>query len=440
MKSVRKIEITDILSLSFPIIIENLLQTLLGTTDTFFAGKLADDAIAGISVTNIIMNIFISFFTAISIGATAVVSRNYGKKKYEKVNHSIAQSIIVGIIIGLVVGMVCLVFSNRILQLSGVDRRVMKYAMPYYLQVAVPSVFLCLQLILSSCLRAIKDTRTPMFVTGFSNILNIILDMVFIKLGFGIRGLAIATTASRIVGMFLLFYKLKNHDVNIRFCKSDFKPDKTIITSLLSVGIPAGTEKLAMRIGQLVYNNMIIAVGVNAYVAHNIAGTIESYSYIPAMGFGLSISTLVGISLGKNDSRQAVRDTWTGYGLACIFMISVAVVFYFFGMQLASLFTSTREVQILVAEVLRIIAFFQPFSALVQIITSSLQGAGDTKFPMYSTFLGIWGIRLGVGYVFAIILHWGLKGIWYAYALDLTIRGIMLLARFCRGKWQTITL
>ena len=116
MKRIRKTEIITILSLAFPIIIENILQTLLGTTDTYFAGKLTDNAIAGISVTNIIMNIFIAFFTAISIGTTAVVSRNYGKKDYSKTNHAIVQSIIVGTALGLIVGVICLIFHNPILQ------------------------------------------------------------------------------------------------------------------------------------------------------------------------------------------------------------------------------------------------------------------------------------------------------------------------------------
>ena len=440
MKRIRKTEIITILSLAFPIIIENILQTLLGTTDTYFAGKLTDNAIAGISVTNIIMNIFISFFTSISIGTTAVVSRNYGKKDYSKTNHAIVQSIIVGTALGLIVGVICLIFHNPILHLSGADETVMEYAIPYYLVVAVPSVFLCLQQVLSSCLRAIKDTKTPMYATGFANILNIILDMLFIQIGLGVVGLALATTISRVVGMFILLYKLQHHDSEIKFSKSDFKADKEIIHSLLTVGIPAGTEKVIMRIGQLVYNGMIISIGVNSYVAHNIAGTIESYSYIPAMGFGLAISTLVGISLGKNDYKQAVHDTWIGYGLSCVCMMIIGMIFYVFAMPLASLFTSTKEVQVLVADVLRIIAFFQPFSALVQVITNALQGAGDTRFPMYSTFLGIWGIRLGIGYILAIPFGLGLKGVWYAYALDLTIRGILLLIRFCRGKWKTITL
>lgn len=87
---------------------------------------------------------------------------------------------------------------------------------------------------------------------------------------------------------------------------------------------------------------------------------------------------------------------------------------------------------------LGIIALFQPFAALVQVMTGALQGAGDTKFPMYSTFLGIWGIRLGIGSLFAFVFDMGLKGVWLAYALDVTVRGILLLVRFMRGKWQKI--
>lgn len=110
------------------------------------------------------------------------------------------------------------------------------------------------------------------------------------------------------------------------------------------------------------------------------------------MGFGMAIASTVGISLGKKETENAIYDTWIGYSL----------------------------------------------SVLVQIMTSALQGAGDTKFPMYSTFIGIWGIRLGIGYVLAMPLNFGLKGIWYAYALDLTVRGVILLIRFRQGQWKNI--
>lgn len=437
MKSLKR-DILCVLTLSLPIIVENILQTLLGTADTYFAGQLNDIAIAGVSVTNLMMNIFIAFFTAISVGTSTIVSRYFGRKDYKNTNKAITQSIDIGLVLGLVVGVICFVFARPILRISGIEASVVDYVLPYFLIVTVPAIFLCLQLILSSCFRSIKDTRTPMFATGVSNVINIGLNALFIKMGMGVFGLGLATTIARAIGVGLLFFKLKRHDADIAFTFKEFKVHKKILTSILYVGIPAGVEKLIMRIGQLLYNGMIISIGMSAYVAHSVAGTIESYAYIPAMGFGLAVATLVGTSLGERNPKKAMHLTHISYVISVVCMSVIGIVFYVFAPQLAALFTSTAEVQYMVVDVLRLIAFFQPFSALVQIITNALQGAGDTKFPMYATLVGIWGIRLGVGYILAVYANLGLVGVWSAYALDITLRGIVLFIRFYRGKWKTI--
>lgn len=438
MRVETKRSMENIFSLAIPIIVENILQTLLGTTDTYFAGKLADNAIAGIGITNLIMNIFISFFTAISVGTTAIVARNYGRKDFQNVNRSIIHSLVLGSGLGLMVGGICALFRVPILRLSGADTAIIEFAMPYYLVVAVPCIILCLQLILSSCLRAIKDTKTPMYVTGASNILNILLNILFIKMGLGILGLGLATTLSRGISAAILFLRLQSHDGNVKLSVCNLT--KKELSSILEIGVPAGIEKLIMRIGQLVYNSMIISIGTAAYVAHNIAGNIESYSYIPAMGFGLAVCTMVGISLGENNIPQAKKQTTVAYCISTGFMILIGLIFFIFAPQLAAFFTDTKEIQNLVISVLRIIALFQPFTALVQIMTNALQGAGDTKFPMYSTFIGIWGIRIGIGYLLAINFKLGLVGVWCAYALDVTVRGLLLLGRFHKGSWQKINL
>lgn len=436
MKLENKKNINVILQLATPIIVENILQSLLGTTDTYFAGKIADGAIAGISVTNLIMNIYISFFMAISIGSGVVISRNYGKKNYEKINKYIENSIFLGIILGLFVGIVSYILKDEILKISGIKNGVLQYTLSYYLIITIPSVFLCLQFILSSCLRGIKDTKTSMYVTALTNVLNIILNILFIKTGLGIFGLGLATTISRLVGMGILLLRLKNYNEKIQF--KFLKVSKKEFFNILNIGIPAGVEKLIMRIGQLIYNSMIISIGVSSYVAHNIAGTIEGYSYIPAMGFGSAIATLIGISIGEKNYKLAKKQTLLTYYISTISMVIIGIIFYIFAPQLAQLFTKTEEIQKLVVKVLRIIAFFQPFTSLVQIMTYSLQGAGDTKFPMYITFLGIWGIRIGIGYILGIHFKLGLVGVWYVYSLDVIIRGIILLIRFKGEKWKKI--
>lgn len=435
-----KNNIVSICVLAIPVIIENILQTFLGTVDTYFAGKINDSAIAAIGVTNLIVNVFITFFTAISIGTSAIVARNFGKKDIDKVNSVIKQSIILGSIIGLIVGLINLIFYKQILMISGVSDKVLSYATPYYIIVVVPSVVLSLSLILSSCLRATKDTNTPMIATGIANILNILLNFIFINIGMGIVGIALATTVSRIMNVVILIIKLKKNKNEINLQLKKWSIEKETIKSIVKIGIPAGIEKLIMRLGQIVYNGMIISIGISAYVAHNVAGNIESYSYIPAMGFGVATTTFIGITLGENNVKKSNEMVFVSYVMTTILMVSIGIIFFIFAPQLASIFTNTKEVQEMVIRVLRLIALFQPFAAITQIFTSALQGAGDTKFPMYSTLIGIWGIRVGIGYLFGVLLGFGLIGVWMAYVIDITIRGILLLKRFLNGKWKKIVI
>lgn len=440
IKKENLLNIKTILILAIPVIFENIFQIFLGTNDTFFAGKLHDNAIAGIGVTNLIVNIFIAFYTAVSVGVTAVVSRNIGKKDYEQANKAVKQSIILGIVLGLLVGFISLIFYKPLLRISGASHDILEYAVPYYMIVAVPSIFLCLSLILSSCLRAAKDTKTPMILSIFSNILDIILNYIFIKLGWGIFGLGLSTTISRCISVVIMFAKLSNGTSGIKLDLRNWHFDRDYFYSIAKIGLPAGIEKLVMRIGQLVYNGMIISIGTGVYVAHNIAGNIESYSYIPSMGFGVATATLVGISLGEKNPKQAKKLTFMADGISTICMVGIGIVFFIFAPQLAGIFTQTDEIKNMIISVLRLIAFFQPFAALTQILTSALQGAGDTKFPMYATIIGIWVIRVGIGYILAVRLGYGLLGVWCGYALDLLLRSVLLLIRFLKGKWQTIVI
>lgn len=433
-----KNNIITITTLAIPVIIENILQTLLGTVDTYFAGQISDSAIAAIGVTNLIINVFIVFFTAISVGTSAVIARYFGKGEINKVKESIIQSIFLGIIISLIVGIINIFFYLPILKVCGATNEILNLTVPYYLVVVVPIIFLCLSLILSSCLRSTKDTKTPMVATAFANVLNIILNIIFINMNMGIIGLALATTISRCINVIILLMKLKINNINIKINKETLIGGKDILKSIIKIGAPAGMEKLIMRLGQLVYNSMIISIGVSAYVAHNIAGNIESYTYIPALGFGVATATLVGISLGEGDSEKSKEIVYLADIITTICMVIIGILLFIFAPQIVKIFTNTIEVQIMVVKVLRLIALFQCFIAITQIFTSALQGAGDTKFPMYATLIGIWGVRVDIGYFLGIVINLGLIGVWMAYALDITLRAFLLMIRFSHGKWKSI--
>lgn len=176
--------------LALPIILENILQTLPGTVDTYFAGQLGDQAIAGIGVTNLVVNLFISFYTALSVGAGVVTARAFGRGDREAVGQALSHALVLGGVIGLGCGLICLALARPILRLSGAEGDVIACALPYFLVVAVPSAVLCLQLILSSGLRAMKDTKFPMYSTllGIWGIRLGLGWLLAIPLGLGLLG------------------------------------------------------------------------------------------------------------------------------------------------------------------------------------------------------------------------------------------------------------
>ncbi|AKL96429.1 putative efflux protein, MATE family [Clostridium aceticum] len=431
-----------IMALAIPAMLENTLQVFIGVVDTYFIGKIGTEAIAGAGITNLTMNMYIAFFLALGVGTTAIVSRNIGAANYEEANNAVKQSLIMGVFISLIFGTLNLVFSKNILMLLGAEEKVIQYALPYFLSVAVPSVFLCIMMILSSALRGTGDTKTPMKVVLIANIVNAVLDYVLIfGFGFGILGAGLATTLARIVGVVLLLKKIKSKETKIYLSLSNpWKINKNMLKSIIKISLPAAVERLIMRSGQLIYGGMIIKISTEAYVAHNIAGTIEAFSYLPGMGFGVAAATLVGQSLGARKDDEAKKFGWMAYFLATGFMMVVGMIFYIFAPFLAQLFTKDDTVIHLVVKVLRIIALFQPLLCATLVITSSLQGAGDTKFPMYVTLIGIWGVRILGVYILGMKLELGLVGVWLAYAIDVTIRGVILMIRFLKGNWRKISI
>ncbi len=431
-----------ILVLAIPAIIENVLQVFIGVVDTYFVGKLGTEAIAAVGVTNLTMNLFISFFLALGVGTTAVVSRLIGAQNSKKAESALKHAVVMVVAIGFLIGGVNVIFARPILRLLGASNTVLNFAVPYYQIVAGPIVFLGLIYVLSSGLRASGDTKTPMKAAFISNMINAILDYILIFGAFGFSGLGIvgaaaATTIARMVNVLLLVVALQKRTGKIKLnLRNHWKIDLDLMHVITKVGIPAAIERLIMRSGQLIYGGMIISIGTTAYAAHNIAGTIETFSYLPGMGFGVAAATLVGQNLGAGHEEKAEEAGRNAYKLSTLFMMVVGGIFFIYARPLAKLFSTDKVVIDQVVNVLRIIALFQPFLCSTLVVTSALQGAGDTKFPMITSLIGIWGIRVIGVYVLGIKMGFGLSGVWLAYALDVTVRGIILFARFKKGKWK----
>jgi len=421
-----------IFKLAIPSIIENILQIMLSSVDTYFVATLGSIAISAVGVNTLISNLYLTFFIAVGTGVSILTARADGEGNKHKVRDCIQNGILITFVLSLLFLIVNVFLGKGLLLLITKDHSFVDEAYLYFMVVIIPIGTLAFMTVLSSIIKSLGDTKSPMVTVFIINIINVILDYILIRgigsfNGIGIIGAGIATTVSRLIGCIILIYILNNRTQFIKHFSFKLRSN---LKEMIGYAIPVGLEKIIMRIGQLIYGSLIFSIGIKHYTGHNIAGTIEAYSYLPAMGFGIAAFTLIGHSIGEHNFDEIETIGKLTYKYSTYFMLVIGSIFFIFAPQLAGIFTDDPEIIRLVTIVLRIIALFQPFLCSTQVIASSLQALGDVMYPLYLTGFGIWFIRILGTYVLGLKLGYGLIGVWISYAFDVTFRGTLLWIRF----------
>ncbi|MGM7680662.1 MATE family efflux transporter [Cytobacillus sp. Hm23] len=431
--------IITILALALPAVIENFFQTILGFVDTLFVSKLGLIEVSAVGVTNAILAIYFAVFMSLGVATNVYVAKNIGANNKEKASQIGQQAIILAALFGIFFGVISIFFAEFLLLLMGVEQDVLSAAVTYFQIVAIPSILISLMFVLSSIMRGTGDTKTPMKISVTINLLNILLDYIlifgfFFIPSFGLAGAAFATVISRFIGVIGLTIYLAKSNI-LAFKKKDWKINKKSQLQLITLGAPAAGERLVMRVGQVLYFGMIVALGTNTFAAHQIAGNIEIFSYMIGYGFATAATTLVSQKLGEKDFAGAQRYGNYSILIGTIAMTIFGLLLFFFGEWAASFFTTDISVIQQITLALKIDAFIQPVLAFVLILTGIYQGGENTKFPMYTTAIGIWLIRtLGV-YLLGLYLGFGIAGIWIAIGLDNLFRAIFLWKRYKNNNW-----
>ncbi len=428
--------------LAVPAVIENFFQTILGFVDTFFVSKIGLAEVSAVGVTNALLAIYFALFMAIGVAANVRIANFLGANLPEKARHISQQSILLAVLFGLFTGVVTLIFAEPLLKLMGIKDTVLQAGALYFRIVGIPSIFMSLMFVLSAILRGAGDTKSPMKVSIGINIIHAFLAY-FLIFGFffipklGIVGAALATVMARLLGSIVLFYYLKRSP-SLSFRKDYWKPDKGHLLELSTLGAPAAGERLVMRAGQIVYFGFIVALGTKAFAAHQIAGNIEVFSYMIGYGFATAATILVGQKIGAGKFDEAKEYAKLSTYLSFAAMSILGALLFFLGDWAGSYFTDDQMVIGNIGTALKISGVFQPFLAVLLVLTGAYQGANNTKFPMYLTGVGMWAIRTVLVYLLGIRWAWGLAGVWLAIGIDIAIRAAVLVVQFQRGKWMAL--
>lgn len=431
-----------IVVLAIPAVIENFFQTLLGFVDTYFVSHISLAAVSAVGITNAVLAIYFALFMAIGVAANVRIANFLGANQPEKARHISQQSIILAILFGILTGLATWFFAEPLLRLMGIEEEVLELGSLYFRIVGIPSVIMSLMFVMSAILRGAGDTKTPMMISLVINGINALLDYVLI-FGFlfipelGIVGAAIATVISRLIGILALFYYVNSEKV-LAFRKDYWKLDKGHLMELSTLGAPAAGERLVMRAGQIVYFGFVVALGTNAFAAHQIAGNVEVFSYMIGYGFATAATILVGQQIGAGNLEEAKKYAKLSTQFTVVCMTLLGAVLFFFGDWAATFFTEDPAVINDIGTALKISGVFQPFLAVLMVLTGAFQGANNTKFPMYLTAFGMWAIRTLLVYLLGIQLGWGLAGVWIAIGIDIAFRAVVLVIQFSRGRWMAL--
>ena len=417
-------------SLAIPVMLEQLGQIFLGTVDTYFAGRISDNAIAAINASNMYINLFSGAFSSLSVGILVLMSQSLGRGDRDHANRVVRQAILMGIGVGVLFGAILLALGPQMLAISGCEGELLGLALTYYRVVCVPCVFLCLTLLLSGGLKAAQNTKASMRAALAANLFNAVLDAVFVHMGLGVFGLGLATTLSRVLNVALLLRVYRRGCGPLKLEGGGWQVDLPLMAEIVRCSLPVMFTQIFTRFTLVVNGSLILHLGSSYYVANSIATQLINYNCLPNPGFEAATAALVGSSVGAGDWRTARQYARYAAFASMTCMTLFSIVLAIFSLPLAGLFTQTPLVKTLVRQVMIFMVFFEWSSSLSHVMTSAVQGTGDTKYPLYVTFASDVLMRLVASYTFAYIVGWKLVGIWAGIVLCFMFRSLLLSRKF----------
>lgn len=416
-----------ILSLAWPTMLEQLMQTAVQYIDTAMVGSLGTDATAAVGSTTTVNWLVGSSVSALGVGFLAFISQALGAGKKELAVRASSQSVLAVVISGLFFTAVTLAVSPAVPALMQVDENIRGLSAQYFFILYTPMLFRAASIIFGSVLRGAGDSKTPMLVGIAVNIINVILNFLLIYpdrqvslfgkdinvfgADMGVIGAAVASAAAFSVGGILITVALFRHK-EVAPEKAFLKPDREILKPCLRVALPNMLQRFGTSFGYVVFASMINSLGEISTAAHTVANTVESAFYIPGYGMQAAAATLMGNAHGARDREKARDLSRLLIFIEVSLMIISGGLLFIFAEKMAGLFSGSAEVVSLCATVLRMVALSEPFYGVSLIIEGMLQGIGNTKTPFIFNIVGMWGIRIIGTFVCINLLSMGLISAW----------------------------
>jgi len=471
---------------AWPVLMENILNSMVGLVDTTLAAGLSEAATDAIGVAAYFEWLIGLVPIALGIGSTALIARAFGRNRLAVAGAALGQAIILSVMLGSILAVVLIVFAPQVARVMSLDEEpeALRHAVDYLriVSMGIPfsaTLFACI----AGC-RGAGDTVKPMLVMLVINIVNSVssflmsgVDLASSRLGadgvvhkhvylanpmdldLGVRGIALGTLLAWIVGAVLMVAILSKGTHGLKLRARRLRPHVHTIRRLLRVALPNMLESAGMWVGNVL---IVVMVGwmhhPGLYGAHILAIRIESMSYLLGFAMAAASATLMGQYLGAGHPRLAQGAALRCMGVSVAVMGTLGIVFALFGRHIVGVFSQQPTHLEIAPKLLVICGMAQIPFALAIVTRGSLYGAGDTRVVMVLTLITIWVIRLPMAWLFSgvDIPIWGrhvilnpaplqrmwdvppLIGLWFGLCGELLLRPVFFLCRFIQGGWKTV--
>ncbi len=437
--------IVTILALAWPTMLEQLMQTAVQYIDTAMVGSLGTQATAAVGATTTVNWLIGSSISALGVGFLSFIAQAYGAKDKNAASRAVMQAVIVTVVCGGFFTALTLGLSGVIPLWMQVDESIRELAGRYFFILYLPMLPRTATIIFGTVLRAAGDTKSPMKIGVWVNLINVCLNFLLIYptrvirgitvpgAGLGVIGAAIASAVAFAFGGIAITVVLWRHPL-VSPRGQSFRPDWTILRPCLKVAMPNMLQRFGTSLGYVAFASMINALGEVATAAHTIANTVESAFYIPGYGMQTAAATLAGNAWGARD-RQRLKDLSAMFiPIEVGLMVLSGGALFFSAPALMDIFSDSPEVIGLGTTVLRMVALSELAYGFSIIIEGMMLGTGNTKEPFFYNIIGMWGVRIVGTFLCTTFLGGGLVAAWGCMIAHNLLLFALFLRYYCRGR------
>ena len=431
-----------ICSLLIPVVLEQLLNSIMGTADTMMVSNVGSAAISAVSLVDSINVLVIQAFSALAAGGAIVCAQYIGQRNKEKANESARQVLFIITAISVAVSLICLVFQKPLLRLifGSVEPAVMRASETYFFYTALSFPFIAAYDSAASIFRAQDNTKGPMIISMISNVMNIAGNAVMIWVfHMGVAGAALSTLISRIFCAVVVIIQLRKEREGQEIVVRDYfkiRPDWSMIRRILGLGIPSGVENSMFQLGKLAIQSTVSTLGTAAIAAQAMTNILENLNGIAAIGVGVGLMTIVGQCLGAGRQDEAVYYIKKLCVIAEVIIIISCLGVFALTKPITILGGMEKESADMCFHMVMWITIVKPLVWIMAFIPGyGLRAAGDVKFSMIVSCCTMWACRFCLCVFLIRVMGFGPMGVWIGMFADWTLRGIIFTWRFHSRKW-----